>query len=263
MTFDQYIQNPMGKRNSVYSARDMYRKMYTEKWGAIKLRENGLIIYTLYVDKEDYYVHFKIPSEVVPKFYYDTIIKFSPPANQKAVLMERTLSNYEVQFYSNDPSFVFTFAHAFRKHGMLIKDLESKMSKIAIKEKAAERNPDDQVGYVKSIYFAYLEMRQLNLFAKVRWDGKAKSYSKSVWKDTVTHADDKVHDRQEKGNAIAKKERRMKNAHSSVQQHRQTSQHSNSAFKSPNILNFGHFKSTINKNISGIKKSIGHFKKGK
>lgn len=263
MKFDEYIQNPMGKKNAVYSARGMYRKMYTEKWDAIKLRENGLIVYTLYVDKNDYYVHFKIPSEVVPKFYYDTIIRFIPPKDQGSIRLERTLSNYDVQFYSNDPSFVFTFAHAFRKHGMLINDLDTKMSKIAIKEKAAERNPEDQVGYVKSIYFAYLEMKHANLFSKIRWDGKAKPYSKSVWKDTVTHADDKIKDRQEKGAAIAKKERRMKNAKKNGDQQRPITHSSNSPFKSPNQSNFGHFKSTINKNIANIKKSIGHFKRGK
>ena len=208
MTYDEYIQNPMGKKNAVMSNREMYRLMYTNKWNAIKLRENGFIKYELYSGKNEYFVHMKIPSEVVPKFYYDTIIRFYIPDGKASLGMERTISNYSVQFYSNDPSFVFTFAHAFKKNDLLIKDLEPKMSKLAIREKAEEKNPRDQVGYVKSLYFAYLEMRSLNLFAKTRWEGIAKPYAKTVWKNTVTHADDKVADRQEQGAALAKKKKR-------------------------------------------------------
>ena len=48
MTYDEYIQNPMGKKNAVMSNREMYRLMYTNKWNAIKLRENGFIKYELY-----------------------------------------------------------------------------------------------------------------------------------------------------------------------------------------------------------------------
>ena len=35
MTFDQYIQNPMGVANSVMSNREMYRNMYMMKLDSI------------------------------------------------------------------------------------------------------------------------------------------------------------------------------------------------------------------------------------
>lgn len=208
MTYDEYIQNPMGKKNAVMANREMYRLMYSNKWNAIKLRENGLIKYDFYYGKDEYYVHFKIPSEVVPKFYYDTIIRFYIPSGKGALKMERTLSNYQVQFYSNDPSFVYTFAHAFKENDLFIKDLEPKMSRLALRTKAEEKNPRNQVGYVKSLYFAYLEMRSLNLFSKNRWENIAKPYSKNVWKNTVTHADDKVASRKEEGEKYARKKKR-------------------------------------------------------
>lgn len=41
MTFQQYIDNPMEKKNAVFSQRDMFRKFYTDKFDAVFLREVG------------------------------------------------------------------------------------------------------------------------------------------------------------------------------------------------------------------------------
>ena len=55
MTFDQYIANPLGKRNAVLSAitRESIRKDYTNRFNNILLRENGIINYTTYKSKEN------------------------------------------------------------------------------------------------------------------------------------------------------------------------------------------------------------------
>ena len=174
------------------------------------------------------------------------------------------MNNYEVQFYSNDPSFVFTFVHAFNKNKLFIKDLESKMSKIALASRADSRNPKDQIGYVKSLYFAYLEMRNLGLFQKVRWDGVSKPYNKSIWTNTVTHADEKVRDRQEKGLAIQRKERREKLKQQNIERNR--SFHTNKEGPNFNINlmpDFDKAKKTIEFGINNIKKATGISKRKK
>ena len=51
MTFDEYIQNPMGKENAVISNRNMYRILYSEKLDKILVREAGNIVYKLYKEK--------------------------------------------------------------------------------------------------------------------------------------------------------------------------------------------------------------------
>lgn len=266
MTFDQYIQNPMGIKNAVFSGRDMYRKMYTEKWNDIKLRENGSIMYRLYTTDDDFIVHFKIPSEVVSKFYYDVIIRFFPPTGTgQDVRLLRTLNDYEIQFWSNDPSFVYTFAHAFAKNKLLFRDLDKQMVNAALKQKAEERNPQDQVGYVKSIYFAYLEMRSANLFQKIRWDGSSKPYSKKVWNDTVEPAGDKIRERREKGEALRKKEKRVKAANRNRQliDQNKAATSVNPFNHKPNISGFGHYNGKIDTTVkkSGVIKNFGKFKK--
>jgi len=262
MTLEEYIKNPMG--SSVMTNRQVYQQMYSEKWDAIKLKEDGLIKYTLYQSGEDYYVHLKIPSEVVPKFYYDTIVHFHPSKNKTSGVITKTLNDYDVQFYSNDPSFVYTFTHAFKKAGMFIKDLEYKMVTRALTDKAIEKNPKDEIGYVKSLYFAYLEIKSAGLLAKNKWEVKAKPYTKAVWDNTVEHADDKVRKRQEEGEKIAKRERRERNAERNAA--RGTSKASKTKTDSLNDPNFGKFKRTDFNTIAkaaknNIQKSVGHFKK--
>lgn len=256
MTFDEYIKNPTG--SAVFSNRNMYKNMYSEKWDTLKVRENGNVDFRLYRKDEEYFIHFKIPSEVIPKFYYDTVVKFFVSKEKSGVRMERTLSNYNVQFYSNDPSFVYTFAYSFKKNGLFINDLESKMSKIAIKEKAKEKNPKNEVGYVKSLYFAYLEMKHQNLFTKSKWEVLSKPYSKNVWSSSVTHADEKIASRTEAGKAILKTKKRENDTRRNIESGKSSSTKNNGFIskmetKSPNIPNFGKFKKT---NFNAIPKLI-------
>ena len=198
MTFEQYIANPMGKKNSVMNsmAREAMRTSYTNKFHNVLLKENGKIDYYLYKDSKHntYYAYIKIPSEVIKDFYYDTIIKFY--ADESIKELGLNFEKYYVQFFSNDPAFVFTYAHAFIENGLFIKEFAPKMSKEAIKQKAVEKNPNNENGYVKSIYFAYLFLKERGLMQKVRWGGAEEFNLKQVLVQ-ITHADEKIIARQE------------------------------------------------------------------
>lgn len=209
ITFSQYINNPLGEKSSVVTNRGMYQQMYRDKLDKILLREGGKVKYKLYTDKDKYYIHFKIPSEVIDKFYYDTIIEFY--TNDPIKAKSASLKDYYVRFYSNDPAFVYTFAHAFIKNDIFIKDLESKMTKESVKNVAKEKNPKNLVGYVKSLFFAYLLLGDYGLFSKTLYDNTAEKYSKTKILRTVDHAKDKIRDRQEAEEKERKKRNREKN----------------------------------------------------
>ena len=205
MTFDKYMDNPSG--GQVYTNRGMYKQMYKGKFDAILLRENGRIQYELYKSNyanDQHYVYIKVPSESVSGFYYDTVIEFTAPNNE--IKNSTSLKDYNVRFYSNDPAFVYTFAYSFNKNGLFFKDLEPKMSKQAMKQKASTRNPKNDVWYVKSLVFAYLTMEQYDLFNKAKFRD-AKKYNKRELIQKVTHADIKVgqlQDAQKKQNDLKK-----------------------------------------------------------
>ena len=204
MTFEQYIANPMGKNNAVLSGavREITRKDYTHRFNNILLRENGKINYNVYKDKHGaYYVHIKIPSEVVKNFYYDVVLKFTGTGDQIRNLTG--LNNYKVQFFSNDPAFVYTYAHVFLKNDLFIKELASKMSRRALKEAPNEKNPNKLVGYVKSLFFAYLFMQQRGLFNPIHLT-TAQPLDLKYLLSTIEDADTKIRKRQEEGEKVSK-----------------------------------------------------------
>lgn len=204
MTFEDYIVNPLGKNNAVFSNRDMYKNLYTEKWDRILLREAGKINYKVFRDSSNdiYYIYINIPSEIVPKFYYDVVVQLYPIGEEN--VLHTNLKNYGVRFYSNDPSFVFTYLRVFLKHDMFIESLKNKSPRLALKKDPVEKNPQEIIGYVKSLYFAYLFMKSKNLFNKTYLNTICATYHKGVLDGMVRDASSVIAKRQELGEKLAK-----------------------------------------------------------
>lgn len=204
MTFEEYIKNPMGDKNSVITQREMFRTLYSEKLDKVLVREANHIDYKIYNNKDTIYIHMKVPSEVVDKFYYDVVMKFIQ--NKKIINTGYdNLDNCQVRFYSNDPAFVFTFAHAFIKNDLFINELKPKMSKQAVKETAKEKNPKNQIAYVKSLYFAYLIMKSKGLFNFHRARAESIPYNETYLLSQIESADIKIEKRQEAGKELSRK----------------------------------------------------------
>lgn len=211
MSFDKYIDNPSGGA-SVITNRSMYKNMYKSKFDKVLLRETGRIEWKVYYtnDAEDsFYIYMKIPSEVIEKFYYDVVIRLFTTENKKKSNVN--LREYAVQFYSNDPAFVYTFAHSFKVNNLFIKDLESKMVTAALKDVAKIKNPKDSVWYIKSLYFAYLSMERYNLFNRNILNQHGKKYNKRELLSQITHATEKIEARQKAQEDLEKKKRLEKN----------------------------------------------------
>ena len=202
---EQYVQNPKGKNSMVFnaSAREHIRNSYISKYDAILLRERGKIDYYLYEDKKTnrFFAHFKIPSEVVPKFYYDVVLEFSADENVKNT---EDLFKYNVRFFSNDPAFVYTYANAFEVNKLFVEELRPRMSKKALHKEAKERNPRGEIGYVKSVFFAYITMRDKGLNKKNKFSAEAMKFSKMHLLETVRNADDVIAERQQEGEKVAR-----------------------------------------------------------
>lgn len=204
MTFKQYIDNPMGKKNAVFSQREMYRALYTEKFDKLLLREAGKIDFTLYTDKDTdrYIIHIKIPSETCKNFYYDAVICFY--SNDPTAKSSSTIQDYKVKFFSNDPAFVYTYLRVFLKLELLFEDMKPKSSKLALTKDPKEKNPYMVPGYSKILYFAYLYMKQKNLFAKHMYMSYAVPYTAKKLLANVEHTDTKIAARQAAGEETAK-----------------------------------------------------------
>lgn len=235
MTFQQYIDNPLGKKSAVFSQRDMYKDLYTKKYGAILLRENGTFATKMYYDKKKdrYFIHMKVPSEVVEKFYYDVVVEFYPMDASNAT--DNTLNNYGVHFFSNDPSFVFTYEYVFSKNDLFVKELKPKASKVALKNRPEEKNPYEIPGYVKSLYFCFLHMKSKSLFNKTHWKNYASPFNLKTLLDSIDPSDKKVADRQRLGEEVTK--RKAKEAREKQNREVANRQQRNKTVKSSGVVN--------------------------
>ena len=211
ITLDQYILNPMGRRNAVMNAvaREAIASDYLKRYARVMMREHSLINHTLYKDEKrnKFIAHFKIPSETVSKFYYDVVLEFTTDENVKA---GGDLFKYNCRFFSNDPAFVYTYAHVFKEDDIFLTDLKSKMSKIALKKAPTETNPSNTVGYVKTIYFAYLFMKARDLNNKNKFTAQAIPMNIKRLISEVEDADTKVTKRQEEGDKLRKEKAKEK-----------------------------------------------------
>ena len=191
MTLNEYIMNPYPNGVISSQTREMTRNMYMEKFNKTMLREAGKQFpVKFYKGKSSWFIHVKVPSEAIPDFTYDVVIEFLKVGN--AVKLE----DCEVKFFSNDPAFVYTYANTFKSHKMFCEELTSKMSKEALKTKAHEKNPANIVGYVKSLYFAYLLCKNKNYFNITLFESRARGYSRKELEKEVMATDLKIAQRQ-------------------------------------------------------------------
>lgn len=249
-TFPRYIQKPsiVGNTNTQIK---LIEANYRSRFDSIMVREGGLLTYVLYKDDTgNYYAHIKVPSEVVEKFYYDVIIKFNESKLNK---FSPTLKTYDIQVFSNDPAFVYTYAYAFNTHGLFLKDFESKMGKYFLNTKAREKNPNSEIGYVKSLYFAYFIMEIKDLFKKDSWR-KALPYKASSLSNNIMLAENKIALRQR---LYEQKEIKKKKEEPTVQKPRNAF-----SVSSPHVKqNTGIINTKVSKIISKGTKTIGTIKR--
>ena len=204
LTLEQYISNP-SKGVMTSTMREAARSNYIKKFNELLLREHSVINYFLYKDEKNnrFIARFKIPSEAIKNFYYDTVLEFT--ANNDVAEAGQNLFKYNVRFYSNDPAFVYQHAYSLKVNGMLIPEFERKMSQKALIEPAKEKNPYNLVLYIKTIYFAYLFMKLRSLNQLDKFIMQASDLNIDTVVGSVENADTKINERENAGAKLQKK----------------------------------------------------------
>lgn len=169
LTLKQYLDNPMGKGTSIAGNQEVLKRNYMDQMLALENK----ITYKWYTIKDKLLVcHIKLPSSNEKNgelnIFYDVIFEFDTSNLQKQI----TINELPLRVYSNCPSFVFTYAHAFYKEGILCDWLKTKYPKQVITKEAVEKNTHGLIGYEKSIYTCglYLLKDQRNYIATIRKD---------------------------------------------------------------------------------------------
>lgn len=205
MTLEEYISNPMGKGSMVIPNRELIRNNYNQKFQEMLSKNKDFDQIYMYKDGDKFILHQNIPSETVDNFFYDVVFEFSSTA--KKIKDSSSLKDYHVKFFTNDPMFIYTYVYAFLKNDLVVDDLVSKLPKEARENKAKIKNRNNDIGYVKSIFFAYLNMKRKNLFLKDPYTAYGKKYSKRHLLSCIDDYDIKAQKRSvSSANSIKRKE---------------------------------------------------------
>lgn len=176
MLLNEYLENPMGKGSAVVPNKKMIQEDFEKRYNNISDQIKMNVFYKKISDS--YYFHFVVPSETERNNTYDVVIEFSP--NIGTSKNTDSIKGYDVRFFSNSPSFIYTHAYAFNKHELLIKDLKDKINKKALTQAPVVRNSGEVIGYEKTVYFSALYLKnRAQLFSKTYLETISSPYRKN------------------------------------------------------------------------------------
>lgn len=182
----EFIDNPMGKGSNAIPNRQLIKDNLNRRYE--ELIKNKKIKLDIYRKKDEYYFHFKLPSESDRNNFYDVVLHFT--MDKEDFSNDKNLNRYYVKFFSNCPSFVYTYAYAFNLYGLFVEELSSKYDKKVLNDDPVTRNPGEIISYEKSIYFAcYHLIRNDKYMNKSIINSIAKPYRKKQLVDNVKHSE--------------------------------------------------------------------------
>lgn len=153
MTLREFYKNPAGKSTSEHLTIGGLHYMYRTRYEGVVERLKKKIPLTIFSENEtSYYYYFLIPSDT-RQMDYDVIIHFYEESENPDDT-HMSMKDWKVEFFSNCPSFVFTYAYVYNEKGYFIKDLSNKLGKIVLSNKPKEKNPRMVLMWDKSIYYA-------------------------------------------------------------------------------------------------------------
>jgi uncharacterized protein YwgA len=187
----EFIDNPMGKGSNAIPSRNLIKNDLNQRMHKMLTEKKKKFVLDIYDDKGDYYFHFLIPSESVDRHNtYDVVLHFSTDGNDD-LKNDPDLRRYSVRFFSNSPSFTFTFAYAFNLYGLMVEGLDSKYRKIVLSNPPITRNPGEIISYEKTVYFAakYLTEDSNRLLRRMIINTKAKPFKKAPFIAKIRNTD--------------------------------------------------------------------------
>lgn len=148
MTINEYLQNPYGKGSAISGVTQQKEDMQRQ-FQQLASR----FACKIYKYRNEAIFHVVIPSRDRPKVSYDVV--FETKLNDMTS-SEINVNDVDIKVFSNCPSFIFTFAHAFRSRGLIIPWLDNKYRVEVKKKEAASKNEYGIIGMERSLYLACL-----------------------------------------------------------------------------------------------------------
>ncbi len=151
MSISQMIQNPTGKHSAFFASRARV-KAQLDVIFIKNLRKFRREFYAVpYVDDKthDIVYYVSIPSETfyLNKIRWDCVIEIKYDSS-------KSLENRDAKFYTNSPSFIYTYAYVFNQQGLIPDFIKVKMPPECLTVRPEVRNPIEARGFDKILYQA-------------------------------------------------------------------------------------------------------------
>jgi hypothetical protein len=174
MTLEEYIKLPKDKMTPYNPANA--QRLYAEYLSSMmRLTETPQFTidkkFYKNMDKSKLWLVLGIPSESLneSKFKYDVLLKFDKITGSGADL----LNGYTLTVFSNDPSFAFNNARAYKLNKLLAKPLENKLSFLQTNTTGLVRNPNEDLYINKLVYYGYLILHREGLLSVSNFSKRA------------------------------------------------------------------------------------------
>lgn len=176
MTLEEFIRNPVGKGDASTN-KQLLMVALDHKYKAWLLKKADAIKFMAYRDSgsSDYYIWFIVPSETDRTNTYDVIFRFYDP--EKRFRRELSVRSYDIQIFSNVPSFAYTYAYVYNKNGLLIEALKPKLGKIFFDKEPVVRNQQGLVMYDKYLYYVAKYILDKKYMNRAILEAKSKVYT--------------------------------------------------------------------------------------
>lgn len=164
-TLTEYIRNPVGKGTANVAARKRIADGMNQVFVKLLLNSrNSFTAKVYYVPHDGLFWHVKVPSEEFGSaMVYDVFIYletlFTLDEMQKLTddkWFKHLTSGSKARFWSNCPSFIFTYAYVYYHNDVGIPNIAAALlsDDICVRKPPLVRNPQETMGYEKSTYIA-------------------------------------------------------------------------------------------------------------
>ena len=148
----EFYENPLGRAAHAMQY-NVTREQFNTRYDAMYKKGKKVKVYNACVENGHFLLHLLIPSESDRENNYDVVIDF-----MDGDPFAPALDKYKVRFFSNSPSFTYTYANVYNKEGMLIKEFKDLYEDEVFKKDPKEKNPMHIMNIDKSLFLALIFM---------------------------------------------------------------------------------------------------------
>jgi hypothetical protein len=125
--------------------------------------------------------------------FYDVVLQFTE--NDKG---KTTISDFDMKVFSNAPNFMFTYAYVLNEDDLLIDLLKSKIDRRALTQEPDKRNPSEDLGFEKSMYFAGLYIKDARMYYISQIKKNVSKWNRESFLDSIATTTEKLEEYQNK-----------------------------------------------------------------